>query len=128
MALANTWFFTRTVIDWDKIAKATRNRFSVVSVREYADKKGKLPNGYMLTIKVLHDDFDYGTDKNGNPRENNVDQNFEVYVLTRKHHIKKGDIIRLLDFDAENSHSINFELILRFRDCEVLPKPARPTI
>lgn len=39
MALINTWFFTKTIIDWDILRRGTTNKFRVVSVREYCDKK-----------------------------------------------------------------------------------------
>lgn len=120
MALINTWFFTKLVIDWDMIAKATKNQYRVVSVRPYKDKKGILPDGYTLTLTVLKDDFDYGVDKEGKPRENNQYQNFDATVLNRKRDIKKGDIVRLLDFDSDNSYAINFDMHLRFHDCEIL--------
>ena len=120
MALINTWNFVKTVILWDVIAQATFNQYRVVSARPYVDKKGKLPEGLTLTLMVLKDKHDYGVDKNGMPRENNVYQNFDATVLNRKHQIKKGDVIRLLDFDEENSYAIGFDLLLRFRDCEIV--------
>lgn len=95
MSLINTFVYTRTVIDWDKMAEALHNQFRVVSSRLYADKKGILPEGVTLTLTVLKDDFDYGIDKkNGKPRENNLYQNFDVTVLNRNHDFKKGDVIR----------------------------------
>lgn len=120
MALLNTWFFTKTIINWEVIAKATHNTFKVVAVRRYVDKKGKLPEGYTLTVKVIKDDFDYGIDKDGEPRENNFDVNFDVTVLSRKHDVKKGDMVKLLDFDSENSFAFDFDLVIRFRDYEVI--------
>lgn len=120
MALINTWNFTKTTIDWFAIEKATHNQYRVVSVRNYVDKKGLLPEGYSLTLMVMKDDYDYGLDKNGQPRENNLYQNFDVTVLNRKHPIKKGDTIRLHDFDSEHSFAIGFDLLLRFKDYEVL--------
>lgn len=125
MSLTNTWFFTKTIINWDAIAKATHNQYRVVSVRPYVDKKGKLPEGLSLSLMVLKDDFDYGADKNGKPRENNELHNFDVTILNRKHDIKKGDIVQLLDFDSENSFAIGFDLLLRFKDIKVL-QPSTP--
>ena len=118
--LINTWSYTRTIIDWPEIEKATGNQFQVVSVRPYVDKKGKLPEGYVLTCMVLKDDHDYGIDKQGNQRESNLYQNFDVTVLNRKHPVKKGDAVRLLGFDEEHSFAIGFDLILRFKDYEVI--------
>lgn len=118
MALINLFAFTETVIKSDTILKATGNKYKVVSVREYTDKHGKLPDGYSLTLKVLQDTHDYGIDKNGIPRENNEDQNFDVTVLSNHTQLKKGDYIALKDFNAENSYFIDFNLILRFNNYE----------
>lgn len=124
--LKNINQFVRTIIDWDAIADATHNQFLVVGATPYADKKGRLPDGYRVTCQVRIDDHDYGVDKNGVARESNLYENFDVTVLARKQALKKGDIIRLLDFDTENSFAIGFDLILRFRDYEVLqPKAAK---
>lgn len=121
MSLINTFVYTRTVIDWDKMAEALHNQFRVVSSRLYADKKGILPEGVTLTLTVLKDDFDYGIDKkNGKPRENNLYQNFDVTVLNRNHDFKKGDVIRLIGFDAENSFAIGYDLLMRFKDAELI--------
>ena len=122
MSLINTWVFTKTSIDADKLLQATRNEFRVVTSRAYSDKKGKMPDGITLTVTVLHDDHDYGVDKNGNQRDSNQFQTFDVTVLNRKHNVKKGDVIKLLDFDAENSFAIGFDLLLRFKDLEIIPK------
>jgi len=116
MSLINTWFFTKTVIDWEAIQKATHNQYRIVSVRPYVDKKGVLPEGYTLTLMVLKDDFDYGQDKNGQIRESNLYCTFDATVLNRKIAVKKGDMIRLLDFDDEHSFAIGFDLLLRFKD------------
>lgn len=121
MSLINTFVFTRTVIDWPKLAQATGNCFRVVAIRDYKDKKGILPDGVTMTLTVLRDTMDYGIDKkSGKPRDNNVYQNFDVTVL-KPVTVKKGDKVRLLDFDEEHSYAIGFDLLLRFKDCEVLP-------
>lgn len=118
MSLINIFAFTETLIKADAILNATGNKYKIVSVREYTDKKGKLPDGYNLTLKVLQDNFDYGIDKDGNPRESNEDQNFDVTVLSRHTKLKKGDYISLKDFNSDNSYYIDFNLILRFNDYE----------
>lgn len=128
MSLINTWFFTKTIIDWDKIAKATHNQYKCVSCRNFIDKKGVLNDGYTLTLMVVQDNFDYGVDKNGKPRENNVYQNFDVTLLCKKQPIKKGDTIRLLEFNQEYSYAINFDMILRFNNYEVLQNQTTNTM
>lgn len=102
----------------DKFQEGTGNKYKVVSTRPYTDKKGVLPDGYLLTLKVLTDTIDYGFDKDGNPRENNVDQNFDVTVLSKHTLLQKGDYIALKDFDADHSYAIGFDLILRFKNYE----------
>ncbi|MBQ2884811.1 MAG: hypothetical protein IJE43_13710 [Alphaproteobacteria bacterium] len=87
MSIINSWNFTRTVIDWEKFSQATHNQYRVVSSRPYVDKKGVLPNGVNLTLQVIKDDFDYGVDKEGKPRENNLFQNFDVTVLNNNFNI-----------------------------------------
>lgn len=125
MSIINAWNFTRTVIDWEKFSQATHNQYRVVSTRPYADKKGVLPNGVTLTLQVIKDDFDYGVDKEGKPRENNLFQNFDVTVLNDKVDAKKGDMVQLLNFDAEHSFVIDFNMYLRFKDAKVL-RPQTP--
>lgn len=120
MALINTQELTRTVILMNKFLKGTGNKYKVVSARPYSDKKGVLTDGYTLTLKVLDDAIDYGFDKEGNKRENNIDQNFDVTVLSRHTPLQKGDYVALKDFDEEHSFAIGFDLILRFRDYEKL--------
>lgn len=115
----------KTKIDIEPFLMVTRNTYKVVSARLYSDKKGKLPEGYNLILQIIYDDNDYGLDKNGEPIENNLFQNFDATILTRKHQIKKGDTIRLIDFDDEHSYLINYNLILRFRDCEVINQQAQ---
>lgn len=122
MGLINSWVYQHTVIDGEALLEATRNQYRVVSVRPYADKKGILPDGYSLTLLVLADDYDYGLDKNGNPRENNQYQTFDVTVLNRDHEVKKGDFISLIGFDEEHSFVVGFDMILRFADFEIIKK------
>lgn len=110
MSIANSWNFIRTLFDWDKFAKVTHNQYRVVSSRPYKDKKGILPDGVSLTLQVIKDDFDYGVDKDGKQRENNLYQNFDVTVLNNKIDVKKGDIVQLLDFDESHSYVINFDV------------------
>lgn len=120
MPIINTHEFTETVIRADKLLECTGNEYKVVSARPYTDKKGVLPDGYILTLKILHDTLDYGFDKEGKRRENNVEQNFDVTVLAKHTPLQKGDYIALKDFDEEHSFAIGFDLILRFKNYEKL--------
>lgn len=120
MPLTNIHALTRTIILMDKFLNGTGNFYKVVSARLYTDKKGVLPDGYSLTLKVLTDNIDYGFDKDGNTRENNVDQNFDVTVLAKHTPLQKGDYVALKGFDEEHSFAIGFDLILRFKDYKKL--------
>ncbi len=120
MALLNSYVYVKTTFDWAMFEQATQNKFRVVSYRPYVDKKGKLNDGYVMTLTVLHDDHDYGVDKNGEKRFDNRGQNFDVTVLTRKS-VNRGDVIKLIGFDQEHSYVIKYDLILRFKDFEVIP-------
>ncbi|MEE3467207.1 MAG: hypothetical protein VZQ83_02085 [Eubacterium sp.] len=126
MSIANSFMFTRTVVDGNKFLEVTHNQYKVVSVRPYVDKKGVLPDGLTFTLMVIKDDYDYGTDKNGKQRENNLFRNFDVTVFSRHDSPQKGDTIRLIDFDEENSFAINYDLLLRFKDFEII-KPTSKT-
>lgn len=127
MPLTNTYVYTETIIKIDELLKAFRNQFRVVTSRPYSDKNGKLPDGYVYTLLVLHDDMDYGKDKKGNQRDNNQYQTFDVTILNREHVAKKGDTIKLIGFDSEHSYAIGFDMLLRFTDIQILqPQGAKP--
>lgn len=125
MSLINSFLFVRTIVDGNKILEATGNQYRVVAFREYRDKKGILPDGYTITLTVIRDEFDYGLDSNGKPRDNNLYQTFDVTVLNRNITLNKQDIVSLIDFDEEHSYAIGFDLLLRFKDLKVI-KPANP--
>lgn len=117
--------YAKTIFRDKDFLKDTRNRFKVVSVSPYSDKKGKLPNGQRLTLKILEDDGTPPTDKNGNPQDNLVDENFDVTVLSCDPMVRKGDYIALENFDQEHSYVINYSVILRFKGLRVL-QPQQP--
>ena len=123
MAIANSYMFTHTSFDWNRFAEGTNNQYRVVASRPYSDRKGVLSNGVTVTLQVIVDNLDYGVDKDGNPRDNNLYQNFDVTILDPELNLSKGCIIQLLDYLPEYSYVLNFDLILRFRSAKVL-KPA----
>ena len=122
MAINNLWCFSKSYFDWKAFSQATHNQYRVVKAKPYSDKKGILPNGVSMTLTILCDDFDYGLDKEGNPRNSNLYENFDVTVLNDKLDVKKGDIITLLDFDPEHSGVIRFDAYLRFKDAKVIKR------
>ena len=124
--MINTFVYTRTVIDVDKLLLNTGNCFEFVAQRPYVDKKGKLPNGVVVTLHILQDTGDYGIDKTtGRPRQNNKGQNFDVTVLngTTSVDIQQGDRVCLEAFDPDNSYVINYELLLRFGNIKKVTAP-----
>ena len=114
MALINSFIFTRTLVDGAQIVKNFGNNFVFAASRPYVDKKGILPNGFTATLQVTQDSTDYGLDKLGNPRENNVLQTFDVTVLDGSDgkHFKKGDHVKLKGFRQDVSYAVGFDLLL----------------
>ena len=121
----NTWFYTETRFKAEQFKKATGNCYKVVSVNDYADKKGKLGEGLRLRLLILKDSADYGVNKaTGKKNDNNVDENFDVTILSRDVVPTKGDYVSLGEFNDENSFVIKFDLILRFNSCQIVKTPA----
>lgn len=118
MSIINPWFFTKTLVDAELFLKVTRNEYLLVSQKPYQSKKNPEETGTLLTLSVIHDDMDYGVDKHGRRRDNNLLNNFEVTILNGKSEVplKKGDKVSLVGFLPEKSYAIGFDLLLRFRD------------
>lgn len=104
----------------DLFKKATHNQYFCVACKPYAHKEGKLPNGKRLTLRILKDDMDYGTDKQGNVRLNNEGQNFDVTILSEDVTPQRGDIVALGELDEDNTYCLDFDLILRYKSCKVI--------
>ena len=64
----------------------------------------------------MYDDKDYGVDKNGNKRDNNVLNTFEVTILNGETALpfKKGEKVSLGNLIPEKTFVIGFDLLLRF--------------
>ena len=118
MAIQNSWVYTQTRFDAEKFLKATRNIFMFVSAKPYQSKKNPEDKGTTATLSIIHDDMDYGVDKNGRRRDNNVLNTFDVTILNGKSEVpfKKGDKVSLAGFIPEKSYVIGFDVLLRFRD------------
>lgn len=117
MAIQHSWKYTRTLFDAEAFLKATRNLFQLVSQRPYQSKQNPEDKGVSLTLLIAHDDMDYGLDKNGRKRDNNVLNTFDVTVLNGQSEVpfKKGEKVSLEGFIPEKSYVIGFDLLLRFR-------------
>ena len=72
----------------------------------------------LTTLLIMYDDMDYGVDKKGNKRDNNVLNTFEVTILNGQTELpfKKGDKVSLVGYIPEKSYVIGFDVLLRFKD------------
>lgn len=118
MSIQNSWVFTQTQFDEKKFLEATRNEYQFVSAKSYQSKKNPEDKGVTLTLLIIHDNIDYGVDKSGRKRDNNVLNTFEVTILNGQSEVpfKKGEKVSLVGFIPEKSYVIGFDLLLRFRD------------
>lgn len=118
MAISNSWFFTKTLFDAERFLKATGNNFQFVSAKPYQSKKNPEDKGSVLTLLITHDDTDYGVDKNGRKRDNNVLNTFDATILNGQSEVpfKKGEKVSLVGYIPEKSYVMGFDLLLRFRD------------
>lgn len=116
MAIQNSWVYTHTEFDAEKFLRATRNLFQLVSQRPFVSKKNPDEKGVLVTLLITHDDTDYGVDKQGNKRDNNVLNTFDVTILNGADSIpiRKGEKVSLGNYLPEKSYVIGFDLILRF--------------
>lgn len=114
----------RLCVDVSALLNNTQNQYCVVTQRPYVkEKDGVETKGTTLTLSVLYDDTDYGTDpKTGEVIESNVYETFDVTILNGETRLplKKGDIIALKNFDKEHSYCIEYNYILRFKGYEIL--------
>lgn len=118
MAIQHTWKYTQTTFNAGAFLKATGNIYQFVSQRPYQSKKNPEDKGTMATLLITHDDMDYGVDKNGRKRDNNVLNTFDVTILNGQAELpfKKGDKVSLSGYIPEKSYVMGFDLLLRFRD------------
>lgn len=118
MAILNSWVYTQTMFDAGLFLKVTENEFLFVAQKSYQSKKEPNDKGVTLTLSIIHDNMDYGIDKNGNKRENNLLNTFDVTILNGLSEVpfKKGDKVSLIGYIPEKSYVIGFDTILRFKD------------
>lgn len=116
MPIQNPWVYTRTLFEVDKFLKATGNIYQLVSQRPFSSKKNPDEKGVLVTLLITHDEADYGVDKNGNKRDNNVLNTFDVTILCGETSlpIRKGEKVSLGNYLPDKSYVIGFDLILRF--------------
>lgn len=116
--LQNAWKYSETRFNAENFLKMTRNVFQFVGQKPFKSKKHPEDKGVTVTLLILHDDMDYGTDKNGNKRDNNVLNTFDATILNGQDTVplKKGDKVSLSGFIAEKSYVIGYDVLLRFKD------------
>ena len=111
--------YVRTVIDWDAMDKDWGPPYLYVSQRPYTGKpEAGLAPGATVTLQILTDAHDHGTDKTGRPRDNNALETFSVTIVGCPYPLplSKGDRVQLEGFIAEASYYIDYSPILRFRE------------
>lgn len=118
MAILNSWVYTQTQFNAELFLEKTGNEFQFVSQKPYQSKKNPDDKGTTLTLLITRDSMDYGVDKNGRKRDNNILNTFDVTILNGQSEVpfKKGDKVSLIGFIPEKSYVIGFDLLLRFRD------------
>lgn len=118
MSIQNSWVYTQTQFNSKEFLEATGNEFQFVSQKPYQSKKNPDDKGTTITLLITHDNMDYGVDKNGRKRDNNVLNTFDVTILNGQLELpfKKGDKVSLVGFLPEKSYVIGFDLLLRFKD------------
>lgn len=116
MPIQNSWVYTRTEFDAVKFLKATGNVYQLVSQRPFCSKKNPDEKGVLVTLLITHDDTDYGVDKQGKNRDNNVLNTFDVTILNGESSLpfRKGEKVSLGNYLPEKSYVIGFDLVLRF--------------
>lgn len=118
MPIQNSWVYTQTQFNAEKFLRTTENEFLLVSAKPYQSKKTPEDKGVTLTLSIIHDSMDYGVDKDGRKRDNNVLNTFDVTILNGQAEVpfQKGDKVSLIGFMPEKSYVIGFDLLLRFKD------------
>ena len=113
--------YVRTVIDWDAMNRDWGGSYTYVGQRPYKGKpEAGLAPGATITLQILTDAHDHGTDKSGRPRENNALETFSVTVVGCSYPLplSKGDRVQLEGFIPEASYYIDYSPILRFQKIE----------
>lgn len=116
--LQNAWKYSETRFNAENFLKMTRNIYQFVGQKSFASKKHPEDKGVTVTLLILHDDMDYGVDKNGNKRDNNVLNTFDVTILNGQDTVpfRKGDKVSLGGFIADKSYVIGYDVLLRFAE------------
>jgi len=111
--------YQKTTVLGDQFLSDTGNEYRVVSQRSYVDKKGKLPDGIVMTLQITKDNGKYEAGE-----DNMILETFEAYVLCGSHDVglKKGDYCALQDFMPDVSYYIDFSYILRFGGVQKIAK------
>lgn len=115
--------YVRTVIDWEAMDKDWGQQYMYVSQRPYKGKpEAGLAPGATVTLQILTDAHDHGTDRTGRPRDNNALETFSVTVVDCPYPLplSKGDRVQLEGFIQEASYYIDYSPILRFREIKKL--------
>jgi len=116
MSIQNAWVYTHTTFDGEGFKEATKNLYKFVSQKPYQSKKDPKESGVTVTLLIAYDSKDYGVDKNGRKRENNILNTFDATILNGEKELpfEKGEKVSLGKFLPEKSYVIGFDVLLRF--------------
>ena len=116
MSIQNTWVYTHTTFDGEDFKISTGNLYQFVSQKPYQSKKFPEDKGATATLLIIHDEKNYGVDKNGRQRDNNILNTFDATILNGETVLpfKKGEKVSLGKFLPEKSYVIGFDVLLRF--------------
>ena len=113
--------YVRTVINWDAMNRDWGGSYTFVGQRPYKGKpEAGLAPGATVTLQIMTDAHDHGTDRTGRPRDNNALETFSVTVVGCSYPLplSKGDQVQLEGFIPEASYYIDYSPILRFQKIE----------
>ena len=125
--MVNASPYVKTLIDWAGMDKDWGGSYTFVNQVVYKGKpESGLAPGATVTLQILQDAHDHGTDKAGRKRNNNALETFTATIVGCTYPLPfvKGDKVKLDGFLPESSYYINYSLILRFSSIEKVQQPA----
>ena len=118
-------------IDFSTISNTSENKDNKEEDKEEEPKKSSNDNKSNTQNKKSSTTYHRSSNNSNNTSSNNREKlralfdNVKVKKKKEKPEVepKKGDVVKLSGFDSENSYVIGFDLLMRFRNIEVLPSP-----
>ena len=107
--------YIKTLIDWEGMDKDWGGSYTFVNQVVYKGKpESGLAPGATVTLQILQDAHDHGTDKAGRKRNNNALETFTATIVGCTYPLPfvKGDKVKLDGFLPESSYYINYSLMM----------------